>query len=139
MLSVPVFGCAQTAMSVVAALGRPFGIVDVQGLSSPGALDRGRAMLFELLERYGAAAACVSYRAIDARILDLYDSRPRTVGALERAVSELADDGARSILLGCTGLAGLRDDLKASCDRLHLPVTVVEPLRTTVSVACAML
>jgi allantoin racemase len=138
MLQVPVFGCAQTSMAVAASLGRPFGIVDVLDLSDPAALERGRAMMMSLLTRYGVASACISYRAIDVPILDLYASRPQTLAALERAASAMAADGAASILLGCTGLAGLSDDLREACARLHLPVTVIEPLRTTVGIACAM-
>ncbi len=139
LVPVPVFGCAQTAMSVATALGRPFGIVDVLNLAEPMALEQGHAMMASLLARYGAGAACVSYRAIDVPILTLYDCRPLTLKALERAVGDMANDGAASILLGCTGLAGLSAELQAACSRLNRPITVIEPLRTTVSVACSML
>ena len=139
VLAVPVFGCAQTAMAVAASLGRPFGIVDVLDLSEPATLERGRAMMESLLNRYGVARACIAYRAIDVPILDLYSSRPQTLAALERAAGAIAADGAASILLGCTGLSGLSHDLREACARLNPPVTVIEPLRTTVGIACAML
>jgi len=128
LLPVPVLGPAQTSMHVAAALGRRFSVLDV--------LAEGRADVERQIEEFGLSRSYASHRALGIRVLDLFRDKERTLAALEReARAAFSRDGADTLLLGCTGLAGLAAELNVRLRADKSPHRILEPLQTTLGVA----
>ncbi|WP_420122135.1 aspartate/glutamate racemase family protein [Nakamurella sp.] len=108
----PVIGIAEAAMRTAMLLGRSFGVVTTLGRT------RGRA--WELVHRYGAAAACRTVRASEIPVLDLElpgsAARDAIAQECKRAVAE---DDVDVIVLGCAGMADLCRELS---DLVGVPV-----------------
>ena len=98
---IPVIGCGEAAMKAAAATGT-FSVVTV--------LQRQERAFRELSARYGIDTALCSVRGIGVPVLAL-ETNPKasiaaTIREARRAVNE---DGARSIVFGCTGMLGFGD------------------------------
>jgi allantoin racemase len=129
--TVPVFGPSETSMHIAATMGRRFSILDV----SPGGRDIFEAQVL----RYGLTRYYVSYRAINTPILELNLDPASTVADLEAQALLAFKDGADSVILGCTGLAELVNRLRQALASHGSPGVVMEPLRTTLAAAQAVL
>lgn len=130
VLSVPVFGAAQTSMHVAASLGTRFSVIDV--------LPEGREYVERQVHKFGLGASFASHRALGIPVLELFRDPERTLKALEReARHALEDDGADSVLLGCTGLAQLAVRFNARITSHGRSFQVLEPFGITLGVACA--
>jgi allantoin racemase len=131
-LDILVLGPAETSMHIAAMLGLRFSIVTIVESVVP--------MLHNLASAYGLSHKLASVRSIDVPVLDIHDDPAALHEALlaqcRRAITQ---DGAHSIVLGCTGFFGCADALSAALADSSLPVPVVDPIPTTVYVACALL
>lgn len=127
-----VLGPAQISMHVAACLASRFSIVDV--------LAEGRPYVEGQVRRYGLTQSFASHRALGIAVLELYRDARQTLHALEReARAAIEDDGAGILLLGCTGLAELADALNERLRARGERCRIIEPLRTTLGVARALL
>lgn len=114
----PVYGISECAYREAADLGR-FGVISILETSIPR---HGR-----YVEGLGLTAFSAGDRAIGLGVTALAD-RDRAAQAAERVGRRLIrDDGAEVLILGCAGMAGLRDDLEAA-----LGVPVIEPCQAAV-------
>jgi allantoin racemase len=130
VLSVPVFGAAQTSMHVAASLGMRFSVIDV--------LPEGREYVERQVQKFGLGGSFASHRALGIPVLELFRDPERTLKALEReARHALEDDGADSLLLGCTGLAQLAVRFNARLASQGRSCQILEPFGITLGVACA--
>lgn len=127
---IPVFGPAETSMRAIASSGARFAVLDV--------VAEGRELVERQVERHGVNAAYVSHHAINVPVLQLFRAPDRTLAALEKAARAALNDGADTLLLGCTGLAELARSLRARLKACGLSAVVVEPLGTTLAVAHAL-
>ena len=124
-VTIPVIGAGEAGLTTAARDGG-FAIVTV--------LDRQAPMFHALATRLGLADALVSVRGIGIPVLDLekdrVDSIDRTVAACQAAVVE---DGAKSIVFGCTGMLGFAEPVAGA---LGLPGDrVIDPLPNAVRAA----
>ena len=130
-LSIPVIGAGQATMHAAAQLGERFSIVTIW----PESL---RFIYTHLLRVYGMERHCVSVRcvAMDDELPSLGDDENfvtdmrhgertqvgRIVGACEAAIR---DDRADTIMLGCTCMSPIADEIAARC-----AAPVLNPLTT---------
>lgn len=141
---VPVVGCAQAQMMVAGMLGHRFGVLDVTEVHN--------AQMAELVVRYRMTEHCASVRCIDAPL-----PRPSRPGAgnvqaakavvaaggtsewLERAVAEavaaVEEDGAESLILGCSAMYWMRPHLERRLAGLGWEVPVLEGYRCAIEMA----
>lgn len=123
LVNIPVLGPCETCMLVASSLGDKTSVVTV--------LKNEVAAIEENVRAYGLSHKLASARAIDIPVLELRKDMDETLNALvresKRAVEE---DGAKSIILGCTGMTGLGAKLAE-----HLDVPVLDPLLVTVKFA----
>ncbi len=123
----PVFGIAETTYRRAAALGGRIGVLSIQESS----LARHR----RYLEALGLSKHLAGDRPVGLGVTALGEDAPRTLARLIEVGCRLRDDdGAASIVLGCTGMTPYRDALEAE---LGLPV--LDPVLTTANAALATL
>lgn len=110
----PVFGIAESAMLTAMSKGSRFGVISILEQSIPRHVSQIRELGFE--------SRCAGDRAIGLGVTELVD--PVLAFDRMRFVAELLrdEDGADVLILGCSGMAGNRDQLE---ETVSLPV--IEP------------
>ncbi len=126
LTAAPVLGIAEAAMHAATFLSTSFSVVTT--------LERTRVISEALLRNYGMEGACRRVRATDIPVLELEESGDRVneiiFAECQRAIEE---DRCGAIVLGCAGMAGLVDYLRA-----RLPVPVIDGVVAAVKFAEAL-
>ncbi len=79
---------------------------------------------------YGLGGALAKVRASGVPVLALEQAEARVADEIRRAIAE---DGVSSVVLGCGGMAALRDRLQA-----ETPVRLIDGVRAAVAIACSL-
>jgi allantoin racemase len=116
----PVLGIGQAAYLAAVLLGRRFSVVTTLEVSVP--------ILEANLAAYGLTGACARVRASGVPVLEVERAGDAIAAEAARA---LAEDGARAIVLGCAGMAGLTERLAV------LPVPVIDGVTAATHLAVA--
>lgn len=129
-VSIPVLGPGQTTMALAAMLGHRYSILSVN------ALHRSH---FEAAARlHGLDGKYASTRSVGIPVAELSDA-PRLKAALfGAACTALEQDDADTLILGCTGMLGAADALRADLLAMGWDVPVLDPIPVTVRVARAL-
>ncbi|ROS73349.1 aspartate/glutamate racemase family protein [Cellulomonas sp. PhB143] len=126
LTTCPVVDITEAAASTAMYLGHRYSVVTT--------LDRAVPLIEDRLLLAGLSARCASVRASGLSVLELEQDERRAVEAIaaeaERAVVE---DRAEVVILGCGGMAGLADEVRARAgvpvvDGVAAAVTVAESL-----------
>lgn len=131
MVSIPVIGPAETSMQVAAMLGHRFSVI--------GVLEADVRPFYDHATKAGLENRLASVRAINIPVLELED-RDRTVKALvEQSSRAVRDDGAHIIIFGCTGMAGMAQDVEKGLRSEGITdVPVIDPAILALKVAEAL-
>lgn len=130
-VSIPVLGPGETTMHVAAMLGHKFAVVTV--------LDQVRPLLEKHAKIYGLQEKLASVRAVEVAVNHIGDDPEGLLARLlEQSKKAVVEDHADCIVLGCTGFLGVSDRLQAMLHQDGLMVPVLNPLRTTASLAVAL-
>lgn len=122
----PVYGIAESAMLTAMMLGQRFGIISILQASIPRHLRQIGSM--------GISSRFAGDRPLGLTVAELSD-KARTLKGLLKTGAELRDqDGADVLILGCAGMAALREQLET-----ELKVPVVDPCQAAVSFALGRL
>lgn len=120
----PVFGIQQCAALLAISRGGRFGVVSL----SDSSVERHMRYLRTL----GLEGQCAGDRAADLSVAESEAGAGTFARLTEVGERLVRDDGARSVILGCTGMAKHREALEAA-----LGVPVIEPTQAAASVALA--
>ncbi len=116
--AVPIIGPGTSSMALAQLLGHNFSVVTVLSRLGP--------IVEEVAAKLGTTKL-VSVRAVDIPVLELED-RAKTVEKLTReSVKAIEDDGAHVIVLGCTGMQGLADQVKQELAKQGYDIPVLDP------------
>jgi allantoin racemase len=128
VVSIPVAGPCEASMHLAAMLGHKFSVVTVlEGLIPE---------LEPHAQKYGVGWKLASDRSVDLPVLDLEKGREQFVGRMvEKAVAAVREDGAHVIVLRCTGLAGLAEQVKAGLSQAGYEVPVIDPAAAALKLA----
>ena len=125
IVEVPVVGPGETSMLVASLLGHRLSVV------SP---TRKTARQVELHAReIGIEERLASVIGLEIPVLDLEKNEEKTIDAVVRASEKAVEDGAEVIVLGCTGMAYMADEI-----RKRLDVPLVEPASLALKIAEAL-
>ena len=124
LLEVPVVGIGESSLLMAMSRGRKVGIIS--------ALEKAIPRHFRYWERLGFASRVVADLATGRGVLELGSEEAYSDGL--RTGRDLCQAGADVVVLGCTGLVGLRGRLQ---DDLGVPV--IEPCQAGVRLAAAAL
>ncbi|NQV80590.1 MAG: aspartate/glutamate racemase family protein [Alphaproteobacteria bacterium] len=130
-LTIPIVGAGEATMAVAATVGRKFSVVKIWP-------PRMNFITEERLRNSGAAARCVSVRNVlgDDEVVST-SGAVATMGTMQAGDQEIiertleqvrlavTEDGADTIVLGCTCMASIAPTIAARSS-----VTVLEPMRT---------
>lgn len=123
IVDIPVVGPCESSMMVASMLGDKFSVVTI--------LKRLIPLFWRKVKRYGLENKVASVRSIEVPVLELEEKRDKVKAALmEESRKAIEEDGADVIILGCTGLIGMAEELKKG-----LGVPVVDPGITPLKVA----
>jgi len=142
--NVPVVACAHAQMTVAAMLGNKFSVIDVS--------EAHNMQMYNLVVQYRFTDRCASVRCIDAPL-----PRPSRPGAcnvqaekavveagqpsvlLDRAVAEaeaaIEQDGADTIILGCSAIYWMRPHIERRLHDAGWEVPVLEGYRCAIEMA----
>ncbi|WP_427016861.1 aspartate/glutamate racemase family protein [Pseudarthrobacter sp. P1] len=126
LLDVPVVDITEAAASTAMFLGYKYSVVTT--------LDRAVPLIEDRLKLAGLDARCASVRASGMAVLELEEEPERAVQAIvDQAEKAVNDDKAEVIVLGCGGMAGLDDQVRARTgvpvvDGVAAAVTIAESL-----------
>ena len=126
MLDVPVVDITEAAAATAMYLGHRYSVVTT--------LDRTVPLISDRLLVAGLDRRCASVRASGLAVLELEQDPDRAVAAIvSQAGRAVADDHAEVICLGCGGMAGLDEKVRAETgvpvvDGVQAAVTVAESL-----------
>jgi allantoin racemase len=107
LLDVPVVDITEAAAHVACLLGHKYSVVTTLARAVPQIEDR--------LRIAGLLSRCASVRASGLGVLELEDDSGRALDAIAaEAVRAVREDHAEVICLGCGGMAGLDDKVRAA-------------------------
>jgi allantoin racemase len=123
VLSVPVVDITEAAASTAMFLGHRYSVVTT--------LDRTVPLIEDRLKLAGLDARCASVRASGLAVLELESEPERAIEAIvHQAELAVQQDRAEVICLGCGGMAGLDDEIRA-----RTGVPLVEGVSAAVTIA----
>ena len=126
LTDVPIIGPGSSSMALAQLLGHNFSVVTVLSRLAP---------LIDKIAAELGTTKLKSVRAVDMPVLELED-RAKTVEKLTKeSVKVIEEDGAHVIVLGCTGMAGLADQLKHELADQGYNIPVVDPLIVALKLA----
>lgn len=120
VIDIPIIGGFPAAAFTALALSSRLSIVTI--LQSTLAMQRNH------MQEYGLQDSFASIRAIDCPVNELDNLDKVTELAFQAALKAVREDGAQSILLGCTGFVGVAERVAAKLeDALRMYVPVIDP------------
>ena len=123
---VPIIGPGSSAMAMAQLLGHNFSVVTVLPRLAP---------IIEELALKSGITKLTSVRSINMPVLELKD-RAKTVEKLtEESIKATEKDGAHVIVLGCTGMAGLAEQLKLGLAKQGHEVPVLDAMIVSLKIA----
>lgn len=123
-LDIPVVGPGSISMLCAADLAHRFSIVTV--------LENVVTILENRVMEVGLGSKLASVRFINIPVLDLTDVKKLTSALVDESIKAIAEDGAHAIVLGCTGMLGVADDLSDTLKKKGYGVPVIYPVAVAV-------
>jgi len=127
----PVIGAGEASINLALCLGRRIGIITIM----PNILPLIRKQNQDLIN----TGRIVSIRSIDTPVLGIYDDKQIFEKMFEEANKAIVDDGVDTIVLGCTGLNGMAEQLSERLHKNNLPVPVVDPAGASIKLIEALI
>jgi len=124
LLSIPVVGPARTSMLFAADLSHRFSIVTV--------LENVIVMLEELALGVGLKEKLASVRSVEIPVLALEDRKKLLQALVSESLKAIEEDGAHSIILGCTGMIGVTGEVEKGLRQKGHRVPVIYPVPVTI-------
>ncbi len=124
-LKVPVFGGFEPAIYLGLGLGDTLGIVTVLKNVVP--------MICGAIARAGLERRVVSVRTLDLPVLELQDREKLMANLYEQCKQAIEEDGVSVLVMGCTGIVGVTDEMTARLQADGYDVPVLEAAQ------CAMM
>jgi len=119
VVRIPVVGGFQPAALTASLISGKWSVVTVLKSVLP--------MIWVLARKLGVDKNIASVRDIDTPVLELQDKKVIEQRLLEHSERAIVQDGAETIVLGCTGMMGFAQTLSKKLTEGGLPVPVVDP------------
>jgi len=123
-LDIPVVGPCRASLLYAAELAHKFSVVAV--------LENVVPILENKVMEAGLAGKLASVRAVNIPVLDLADLKKLTDALVEESIKAIEEDAAHAIILGCTGMMGVADNLSETLRKKGYEVPVICPVAVAV-------
>jgi allantoin racemase len=131
MVSIPVIGPAETSMHIAAMLGYRFSVVTI--------LERLIPLIDHHAVKTGQTESLASVRTVDIPVLELDDHARLLTALVDESVKAVREDGAHVIIFGCTGMAGLAEEVEEGLRENGITdVPVIDPAILALKIAEAL-
>ncbi len=130
-VSYPVVGAGSASVQLALSVGYRIAIVTIVPSILP--------MVRRLNSAYINSGRVVSVRSIDVPVLDIYEDNLIYDKLFAESVKAIKEDGADSIVLGCTGLGGMASEIAARLSENGMVVPVVDPAGASVAILEGMI
>lgn len=132
VVDIPVLGPGESSMHLATILGECFSVLTVLESAVPAV--RNHARLFGVMDRLA------SVRSVEIPVLELHqDAAKITAALIEEGVQAVRQDGAHVLVLGCTGMTGLAQEVEMGLARHGIEnVPVLDPLECAIKLAEAL-
>ncbi len=124
-LTIPVVGSGEASYLTAMTVSAKFSIIAV--------LEQSVRLMEENIQKYGFSSRLASVRSADVPVLDLKNHEAALEAICRTAKKAIEEDGAQSIVLGCTGMKKLCAEVEK-----ELGVPVIEPLSCAVQMAAGL-
>ena len=124
LVRIPVVGGFQPAALTASLIAGTWSVVTVLKSVLP--------MIQDLSRKLGVDRNIGSIRDIDTPVLELSDKKVLEQRLLKHSEAAVKEDGAEAIVLGCTGMLGLAQNLEKQLVEIGLPVPVVDPTASAI-------
>jgi allantoin racemase len=115
----PIVGAGEASINLALCLGRRIGIITIMPNIIPLIRKQNQDMI--------TTGRIVSIRSIDTPVLGIYGDQQIFEKMADEANKAIVEEGADTIVLGCTGLGGMAEQLSERLQKNNLPVPVVDP------------
>jgi allantoin racemase len=130
-VSYPVVGAGFSSVQLGLSVGHRIGIVTIMSSILP--------MVRRLNSAYINSGQVVSVRSIDVPVLNIFNDHLIYDKLFEESVKAIKEDGADSIVLGCTGLGGMAFNIATRLSADGMEVPVVDPIGASVAILEGMI
>ncbi len=120
--TIPVIGPCEASMAIASTISHKFSVVTV--------LTNIVRLFDEMVKVYGFESKFVSTRSVEVPVLDLEKKREEVEEALASESRKALEEGADTIILGCTGMVGMAKALQKK-----LGVPVIDPAVASLKLA----
>lgn len=130
-VKIPVIGANQASIHMASQFAGRFSVINI--------LPETEYLIRSLIMKYGLIQNLASIRTIHVPVLELENNPELTLKkAVEAAEKAVLEDGAYSIVLGCTGMSPLVDAIREHFAGIGVDVPIIEPLRAAIYTAVAV-
>jgi allantoin racemase len=130
LVRIPVAGPAESAMLLASSLGQNFAVILPAASGVPIVVDEAVS--------YGVKDQLISVRSVEIPVAELSDHDRLTEGLVRQAEKALTEDGAHSIILGCTGMCTVTAEVRRKIRRQGFDVPVIDPTQAAVGMLAAL-
>jgi allantoin racemase len=123
-LEIPVVGPARASMIYAADLAHRFSVVTV--------LENVVVLVENIASTLGLRHKLASVRYVDIPVLALTEIEKLTEALIEESLRSVREDGAHAIILGCTGMLGVADDLSQALKDNGYDIPVIYPVSVSI-------
>lgn len=135
-VNAPVLNILQASVLHAKMLGRPFGTVTTGTYWEPVLQNATRLFLLGTNPEAGVGKGLTEFvgvRSTGLSATELHStSREEVNRRISEATGELVQKGARIILLGCAGMSGMDEAVRAGAEQYEVEVTVIDGVRAGV-------
>ncbi|HBB30486.1 MAG TPA: hypothetical protein DDZ80_04465 [Cyanobacteria bacterium UBA8803] len=125
LIDIPVVGGFNPAVLTATLISQKFSIITVE--------KRVISMLETLARDVGITENIASIRDVGIPVSELPDKNRLIAALVEESQKAIARDGAQAIVLGCTGMLGVANDVKSILYELGMPAPVIDPTTTAIT------
>jgi allantoin racemase len=127
-VDIPVIGPGQASMLTAMALGGRFSVL--------GVTKNVVSHYWHNIHAYGLGDRVASVRIVDVPVLELHKHRKKVLRHLvEESVKAIEEDGAGVLIIGCTGLVFLKNDLERKLRDRGYEVPIIDSILAALNFA----
>ncbi len=131
VVDIPVVGAAEPSMLFACSLGHRFSVVTV--------LENVVPMIENIAKVLGVYDKLASVRSVDIPVLELHDKDKLRNALYDEMLKAIKEDKAHVLILGCTGMMGLADDLHNMLKEEGYDMPVIDPAAASIKFMEALL
>jgi len=124
IVDIPVVGAAEPSMLFACSLGQRFSVVTV--------LENVIPMIENIAKVLGVYEKLASVRSVNIPVLELHDRDKLKSALYEEMLKAIREDKAHVLILGCTGMMGIANDLHEMLKKDGYDVPVIDPAAASI-------